>query len=85
VYSFVATVLAGFPLRFIAAFLATSPKMSAFLEMLLGFIVGAAMALFVIYSNILDEDMADFHVGLLAVETPEPISAEIAQSTATPS
>jgi len=43
------------------------------------------MALFVIYSNILDEDMADFHVGLLAVETPEPISAEIAQSTATPS
>jgi hypothetical protein len=76
VYGALATTMAGFPLRFVAGLFAPSPEMSRLLEMVIGMIVQAAVALFVLYSNILDEDMADFHVGLLTNESPEQVAAE---------
>ena len=85
IYGALATIMAGFPLRFVAGLFAPSPRMSALFEMCIGLIVQAAVALFVLYSNILDEDMSDFHVGLLAIDTPALIPADMAASTATPS
>ena len=85
VYGALATIMAGFPLRFIAGLFAPSPAVSALFEASIGLIVQAAVALFVLYSNILDEDLSDFHVGLLAIDTPAPIAADMTPSTATPS
>jgi len=85
IYGALATIFAGFPLRFIAGLFAPSPNVSALLEMVIGLFVQAAVALFVLYSNILDEDLWDFHVGLVAIDTPAPVAADMAPSTATPS
>ena len=82
IYGALATTMAGFPLRFIAGLFAPSPQMSAFFEVCIALIVQAAVALFVLYSNILDEDMADFHVGLLANESLEPVAAEVVPTAA---
>lgn len=81
IYGALATIMAGFPLRFVAGLFAPSPRVSALLEMLIALIVQAAVALFVLYSNVLDEDMSDFHVGLVA-NTQEPrFAGEIATNT----
>jgi hypothetical protein len=52
------------------------PLLHAFMVMLIGIAVDAAAGLFVIYSNILDEDFADFRVGLLPLpaESVAPVS-----------
>jgi hypothetical protein len=49
--------------------------------MWIALIVQAAVALFVLYSNILDEDMSDFHVGLVANDQEPRLAGEIAAST----
>jgi hypothetical protein len=38
-------------------------------------VIEAAVGLFVIYSNILDEDFADFRVNLIPRTSPEPATA----------
>jgi hypothetical protein len=81
IYGALATTLAGFPLRFVAGLFAPSPQISALLEMWIALIVQAAVALFVLYSNILDEDMSDFHVGLVANDQEPRLAGEIAAST----
>jgi hypothetical protein len=81
IYGALATTMAGFPLRFIAGLFAPSPQISALLQVCIALIVQAAVALFVLYSNILDEDMADFHVGLLTNESPE-LAVEAVPTTA---
>jgi hypothetical protein len=45
-----------------------SPAFSYVFFGLLGFVVGGSVALFVIYSNILEEDIGDFRVSLLPRE-----------------
>jgi hypothetical protein len=82
VYGALATTMAGFPLRFVVGLFAPPPEVSAFLEVMIAMIVQAAVALFVLYSNILDEDLADFHVGLLTNESPEQLAAEVVPTTA---
>ena len=44
----------------------------------LGFVVSGALGLFVIYSNILDEDIGDFHVSLLPLRANVPDQAPAA-------
>lgn len=81
IYGALATTMAGFPLRFVAGLFAPSPQVSALLEMWIALIVQAAVALFVLYSNVLDEDMSDFHVGLLANDQEPRLAGNIAAST----
>jgi len=81
-YSVIGTVVAGFPLRFVVALFAPTPKVSALFEMVLATMVGAAMGLYVIYSTILDENMADFRVGLLAVEASETSASQAVPTSA---
>jgi hypothetical protein len=81
IYGALATTMAGFPLRFVAGLFAPSPRASALLEMWIAMIVQAAVALFVLYSNILDEDMSDFHVGLVANDQEPQVASAIAAST----
>jgi hypothetical protein len=53
----------------------------------LGLVIAAAVGLFVIYSNLLDEDIGDFHVGLVprsvGAPVPQPVIASSASAGAT--
>lgn len=51
------------------------PVFSTLFGAFLGFGVSAALGLFVIYSNILDEDIGDFHVSLLPLRAAVPDAA----------
>jgi len=50
-----------------------TPTFSYVVFGLLGFVVSGALALFVIYSNILEEDIGDFRVGFVASPSSEPV------------
>lgn len=47
---------------------APSPIVTAVFATALGFVISAGVGLYVIYSSILDEDIADFHVCLWPCE-----------------
>jgi hypothetical protein len=50
--------------------------------LLLGFVTGGALSLFVIYSNILDEDIGDFRVVLLPRQSTVPAHNPLATDAA---
>ena len=70
-----------YPAGMFVALFRPTPTFSYVFFGLLGFVVSGALALFVIYSNILEEDIGDFRVSLLPREVgnrsapPTPASA----------
>jgi hypothetical protein len=68
VYTVLASVFVIYPAgMFVGLFRPSAPFSYVFFA-LLGFVVSGALALFVIYSNILEEDIDDFRVSLLPRE-----------------
>jgi hypothetical protein len=58
------------------------PAVTRLIFLLIGFVTGGALSLFVIYSNILDEDIGDFRVVLRprqnAVTSHSPLATDAA-------
>jgi hypothetical protein len=82
IYSAVGGVVVGYPMGMMVGIVTPSPVVMRLFGMALGLVVGAAMGLFVIYSSILDENIGDFHVGLLASEAIEPTTSEAVPTSA---
>ena len=60
------------PFTWYAGILGPSPLLIALVSLVLGFAIGAAVSLFVIYSSILDEEFGDFRVCLLTRRDTSP-------------
>jgi hypothetical protein len=70
-YTVIATFVANIPLSFVLmAAAAVSPGFLRFAQFLTGLVLNGVVGLFVIYSSILDEDIAGFRVGLVPRDTP---------------
>jgi hypothetical protein len=82
IYSVVGGVVVGYPIGMMVGILTPSPVVMRLFGMALGLVVGAGMGLFVIYSSILDENIGDFRVGLLAREAIEPTTSEAVPTSA---
>jgi len=59
-----------------------SPFLASLIFLLIGFVIGGALSLFVIYSNVLDEDIGDFRVVLLPRENAVPAHQSLASDPA---
>jgi hypothetical protein len=81
-FSFVAVVLVSYPMGIILGLFAPGPMVMGLFSTALGFFVSAGVGLYVIYSNILDEDIANFHVCLLPRGAVAAASAEVVPDTA---
>jgi len=68
VYTALAWVFVVYPAGMFVGLFGPSPAFSYVFFGLLGFVVSGSLALFVIYSNILEEDIGDFRVSLLPRE-----------------
>ena len=68
IFSAIAGVVVSYPMGLTLGLFAPSPLVLQLFSTGLGMAVGAAVGLYVIYSNILDEDIGDFHVSLLPIE-----------------
>jgi hypothetical protein len=69
-YVVILSVAANIPMAFILGVaIVVSPALGKIVAQLIQLVFAGAAGLFVIYSNILDEDIADFRVGLVPSET----------------
>ena len=66
-YTVLCTVFVIYPMGMFVGLFRPSPLFTSLFFVLLGVIIGGALSLFVIYSNILDEEIGDFQVVLLPV------------------
>ena len=74
VYGIVAFVIVSYPMGLTLGLFAPGPVVMGLFATGLGIAVAAGVGLFVIYSNILDEDIGDFHVSLLPrLKEQEPV------------
>jgi hypothetical protein len=64
-YSFLGMMLVIYPLGMFVGLFNPSPLVSASILNALRFLLTSGISLYVIYSDILDEDMGDFHITLL--------------------
>jgi len=82
-YVLIVTFVANIPMAFIRGLaIAVSPALGKVVEPLIGLVFAGAAGLFVIYSNILDEDLGDFRVGLVPSE-PLPGAPPAAEKAST--
>ncbi|MGB2589110.1 MAG: hypothetical protein WBG02_21125 [Candidatus Acidiferrum sp.] len=88
VYGLLCLAFVLYPMEWFVGIFRPGPTFSMLFFSLLGSAAGGAIALFVIYSNILDEDLGDFRVVLLPREVPaqagDPLAAmpaEVSQAT----
>lgn len=63
---------AAIPLGVLSSLFTRLPVVQLFVKLLIGMAIDAAAGLFVIYNNILDEDIGDFRVALLPRQAPAP-------------
>jgi len=71
IYVVIASFIAYIPMSFVLlAAAAVSPSFARLVGLLVGLVLNGAVGLFVIYSAILDEDVAGVHVALVPAETP---------------
>jgi hypothetical protein len=70
VYSLLGMAFVIYPASWFVGMFRPGPEFSMVYFTVLGFLVNGAFSMFVIYSNILDEDMGDFRVSLLPREAP---------------
>ena len=79
-YTVLSIVFVTYPMGMFVGLFKPSPLVANLVFLLLGFVTGAALSLFVIYSNILDEDIGDFRVVLLPreslVATRDPLATD---------
>jgi hypothetical protein len=85
VYLVALMVAMNVPLGFVTgAITVISPPLGQAFGLFMGIVMAGAVGLFVIYSNLLDEDLGDFHVGLVsrsaAAPTPQPAIASSASA-----
>jgi hypothetical protein len=88
VYLVVLMVAMNVPLGFVTgAITVVSPALGQIFGQFMGVVMAGAVGLFVIYSNLLDEDLGDFHVGLVsrsaAAPMPQPAIASPASTAPT--
>ena len=79
-YYAIASVVVILPLSFFVGIFRPGPVFSKLFGMLLGTVVGGAVALFVFYSNILDEGFGDFRVYLTARQPDIPAVTDASAS-----
>jgi hypothetical protein len=84
IYSLVAGVVVSYPMNLSLGLFAPGPVVMALFSTGLGFVIGAGVGLYVIYSNILDEDFADFHVCLWPREVETTPSGDAFPNPALP-
>jgi len=65
VYSLLGLALVIYPLGMFVGLFKPGPQLANLIFGVLGFLMNAAFSLFVLYSNILDEELGDFRVSLL--------------------
>ncbi len=75
VYGLIATFVTAIPRGVLVGLFGWNRGLEALVGVLVGIALGGAVGLFVIYSNILDEDFGDFRVCLL------PLEADVAPAT----
>jgi hypothetical protein len=84
VYSLVAWVVISYPMGLTVGLFAPSPPVMALLAFLLGIAIAAGVGLFVVYTNVLDEDIDDFHVSLLPQEKVQTAPVQAALGSPSP-
>lgn len=84
VYEAIAYVVVILPLGWFVVIFAPGPIFTAIFFLLVGIVINGAISLFIIYSNILDEDFGDFRVVLLPREPVPQNAAAAAPPAASP-
>ncbi len=85
VYSFIAEAVATIPLNVFIGTLSEMGRWPALLaRMIAGAVIAGAVGMYVIYSNILNEEFGDFRVCLLSLEGAAPVGPPISPQDATP-
>lgn len=85
VYLVVLMVAMNVPLGFVTgAITVISPAVGQIFAQFMGIVMAGAVGLFVIYSNLLDEDLGDFHVGLVPRSAAAPMPQPAIASSASP-
>jgi len=84
VYAVIAYVVVLLPLGWFVGIFAPGPIFTAVFFLLVGIVINGAISLFIIYSNILDEDFGDFRVVLLPREPIAQSAAAAAPPAASP-
>jgi hypothetical protein len=82
VYTILAFVFVMYPMGMFVGLFRPSPVVTSVIFFLLGSVIGGALSLFVIYSNILEEEIGDFRVVLLPRESAAPAGNSLASSVA---
>ncbi len=83
VYLVVLLVAMNVPMGFVTgAITVISPALGQAFGQFLGIVIAGAVGLFVIYSNLLDEDIGDFHVGLVSRSATAPMPQPVIASSA---
>jgi hypothetical protein len=82
VYSLVAYVVVSYPMGLTLGLFNPGPAVMALFATGLAFVIGAGVGLFVLYSNVLDEDIADFRVRLLLREVGAIAPADVVPEAA---
>ncbi|MGB8476052.1 MAG: hypothetical protein WCE61_18375 [Candidatus Acidiferrum sp.] len=82
VYGLLCLAFVLYPMQWFVGIFRPSPLFSTLFFWVLGTAVGGAIALFVIYSNLLDEDVGDFRVVLLPRQDAVPASSSLASDPA---
>ncbi|MGC0775460.1 MAG: hypothetical protein WB543_21175 [Candidatus Acidiferrum sp.] len=82
VYGLLCLAFVLYPMQWFVGIFRPSPLFSTLFFWVLGTAVGGAIALFVIYSNLLDEDIDDFRVVLLPPQDSVPASSSLASDPA---
>lgn len=79
-YTIISFALVIYPMGWFVGIFRPGALLASLFFLLLGFVVSGALSLFVIYSNILDEDIGDFRVALLprqsVVLAQNPLAAD---------
>jgi hypothetical protein len=79
-YTVISFALVIYPMGWFVGIFRPGALLASLFFLLLGFVVSGALSLFVIYSNILDEDIGDFRVALLprqsVVLAQNPLAAD---------
>jgi hypothetical protein len=81
-YTALSIVFVTYPMGMFVGLFDPSPAVARLIFLLLGFVTGGALSLFVIYSNILDEDIGDFRVVLLPRQNAAPAHSSLATDSA---
>lgn len=84
VYVAIAYVVVILPLGWFVGIFAPGPIFNAVFFLLLGIVINGAISLFIVYSNILDEDFGDFRVVLLPRESLPQNATATAPPAASP-